>query len=97
MVKQKPHKGDPVPYPIARCQEIVDRVSRDKDMPHEYLQYEMALSDETSRLEDATKEAHLNDAKKALINRISPELTSKITGLPLKTVKKLQKDMGLKK
>jgi predicted RNase H-related nuclease YkuK (DUF458 family) len=86
---------------IARTQEVVDRVSRDKAMLHEYLRYEMALSDETSRLEDAvedaTKEAHLDDAKKALVNGISPELTSKITGLPLKTVKKIQMEMGLKK
>jgi hypothetical protein len=61
----------------------------------------MALSDERSRLEDAVesamKDAHLNDAKKALANGVSPELTSKITGLSLRAVRKLQKDMGLKK
>jgi hypothetical protein len=105
MAKKIHRKGEPAPSPMARCQEIVDHVSRDKDMLHEYLRYEMALSDETSRLEDAvedatkkaTKEAHFDDAKKALVNGISSELTSKITGLPLKTVKKIQKDMGLKK
>jgi hypothetical protein len=79
-----------------RAKEVVDRVSR-QTMLHEYLRYEMALSDETSRLEDAVEDAHLDDAKKALINGIAPELTSKITGLPLRTVKKLQKDISLKK
>jgi hypothetical protein len=39
----------------------------------------------------------LDDAKKALVNGISPELTSKFTGVPWRTVKKLLKDMGLKK
>jgi predicted transposase/invertase (TIGR01784 family) len=82
---------------IARTQEVVERVSRDKDMLHEYLRYEMALSDERSRLEDAVESAYLSAAKKALANGVSPELASKITGLPLKTIKKLQQDMGLKK
>jgi hypothetical protein len=78
---------------IAKTQEVVDRVSRDKAMLHEYLRYEMALSDETSRLEDA----HLDDAKNFLKMGLSPEQVAQGTGLPLRTIKKIQKDLGPKK
>jgi predicted transposase/invertase (TIGR01784 family) len=86
---------------IARTQEVVDRVSRDKDMLHEYLRYEMALSDERSRLEDAVEDAVDSTLVKVVRNALAKgstvEYASEITGLSLRTIKKLQKDMGLKK
>jgi predicted transposase/invertase (TIGR01784 family) len=82
---------------IARTQEVVDRVSRDKAMLHEYLRYEMALSDETSRLEDAVEDTRLEVARKLFQMGLSPEQVAQGTGLPLRTTKKLQKGIGLKK
>jgi predicted transposase/invertase (TIGR01784 family) len=79
---------------IARTQEVVDRVSRNKTMLHEYLRYEMALSDETSRLEDALEDQSIAHAENFLKIGLSPEQVAQGTGLPLRTIKKLQKDMG---
>jgi hypothetical protein len=75
----------------------MDRVSRDKEMLHEYLRYEMALSDERSRLEDAVEDTRMEVARNALAKGSTVEYTAEITGLPLRTMRKLQKDMGLKK
>jgi predicted transposase/invertase (TIGR01784 family) len=82
---------------IARTQEVVDRVSRDKTMLHEYLRYEMTLSDETSRLEDALEDQSIAHAKKFLKMGLSPEQVAQGTDLPLRTIKRLQKEMVHKK
>jgi predicted transposase/invertase (TIGR01784 family) len=86
---------------IARTQEVVDRVSSNKAMLHEYLRYEMALSDETSRLEDAVEDADEDTRLKVARNFLkigsSPEQVAQGTGLPLRTIKKLQKEMVPKK
>jgi predicted transposase/invertase (TIGR01784 family) len=55
---------DPV---IAHTQELSERLAQDEAVRHAYLLYDMALSDETSRLEDAREEGIEKGMEEALV------------------------------
>ena len=75
---------------IAKTQEIMELVNKDKQMLHAYHMYEMALSDETSRLEDAIEYKALEIAKNLLMDNVPSAQVAKYTGLPLKDILSLQ-------
>jgi predicted transposase/invertase (TIGR01784 family) len=69
---------DPI---IAHTQELSERLAQDEAVRHAYLLYDMARSDETSRLEDAREEALITTARNLLSMGLSIEQIAKGTGL----------------
>jgi predicted transposase/invertase (TIGR01784 family) len=81
---------DPI---IAHTQELSERLAQDEAVRHAYLLYDMALSDETSRLEDAREDARegalVTTARNALAKGLPVETISEITGLSVEIIRGL--------